>query len=143
MNFTNTKDHGANSNPFSKFKMPNVDYAKLMSSNQKNLAAIQAAHQSTAEAIKSLSSLQAKFMQQTFDDMSSMMRLMMSKNTPQSEKIERVTESFVTRLNSNLEHVKTVATTLIESGYNTSSVINQRIAEGIKEMHEQVKPTQH
>jgi hypothetical protein len=121
---------------FASMKSP-VDRDALMQQHRKNIEALTAANAMAAEVMKSIGSLQTKFIKQAFDEMACYMRECTQNLKPAD--LSKKTEPLRKQVDLMTDHGKNIANILAQSNRQIYDVFHSRFQEGVEDMKEGVE----
>ena len=114
------------------------DHAATIASHKKNLEALNDANKMAADVMKSIANLQSQFVKQTFEDLNSMMRGLMTQKPGQPIDLVAHSESVKNSFQRTMEHAKSVGGVLSSSGKEIHARMHGRLDEAKEELKEHV-----
>ncbi len=123
-------------NAFKNTGLPELDINAIMSSYKKNLDTIHTANQVAADVVNSLSGLQNKFMQQTLEDVSIIMKKMMDTSNAfkPTEAIKEYTKMNQETWTKTMNHGKDLADMMAKTGSKVSDLLKERAREQMEDI---------
>ncbi len=139
--------HKANPAEFLKetMKKMSMDRESMLASQKKNMESITEASKMAADIMKNLSQLQQQYMKEAFENMSTMMKDMMSHGATQ-EGWKKHTENLKKHLSHAVDHGATVAAVISKSHKDAYTSMKEHIADHMKAAAEKksaTKATKH
>jgi phasin family protein len=121
---------------FKNMGIPAMDINAMMNAYKKNLETIHTANQVAADVMNSLSGLQNKFMQQTLEDVGSMMHKIMDpsaalKPTDALKEQSKMNQESWTK---TMNHGKELAEMMSKTGAKVSDILRKRVSEHMDEV---------
>lgn len=111
-----------------------VDHKALVENHKKNLKVLNEANKKAAEVMKSVSALQSQFAKQTFEDLNTMMRGMMTKKPGEPVNPLAHAETIKNSFQRAIDHAHHVSSLLSKSGKEIHATMHERMEEGKEEV---------
>ncbi|HCU06349.1 MAG TPA: hypothetical protein DIC42_02025 [Holosporales bacterium] len=146
-NFNPFTDQGANL--YKKFQKTvgepsGVNAEKTFAANKKNMESLQDANRMALEVMRQITELQSSFMQQTFDDVTEMVRENMAfKNKTPQEYMANQGERIQMAVSRAMEHSSNISNIMLKSNQKLFKSVKTQFDEGMKEMHIHLSKMKH
>jgi phasin family protein len=118
---------------FADFRMRPFDVEAMWAAQRRNLEAFTQANQLAVEGAHALVKRQIEMTQQTFEDLSTLVREM-SQPSSTEDRIAKHTEYTKKVLDKSLTHGREIAALAAKAGSEATEVLQRRTAEGLDEM---------
>ena len=120
------------------------DADKTFAANRKNMESLQDANRMALEVMRQITDLQSRFMQQTFEDVTEMVRENMSfkHKTPQ-EYMSNQSERIQMAVNRAMDHSSNLSDIMLKSNQKLFKNVKTQFDEGMKEMHVYLSKMKH
>jgi phasin family protein len=118
---------------FADFRMRPFDVEAMWAAQRRNLEAFTQANQLAVEGAHALVKRQIEMTQQTFEDMSTMLRDMTQPSSTE-DRIAKHTEYTKKVIDKSLTHGREIAALAAKAGSEATEVLQRRTAEGLDEM---------
>ncbi len=146
-NFNPFSDQGVNF--YKKFQKTvsepsGVNAEKTFAANKKNMESLQDANRMALEVMRQITELQGSFMQQTFEDVTEMVRENMSfKNKTPQEYMANQSERIQMAVSRAMEHSSNISNIMLKSNQKLFKSVKTQFDEGMKEMHIHLSKMKH
>ncbi|MBY0281524.1 MAG: phasin family protein [Alphaproteobacteria bacterium] len=118
-------------------RKPKVDREAMMENHRKNIEAMNDANKMAMEVIKTIAQLQSQYVKQTFEEMNSALREMMSVKKPEVEnKWETHASKIKDAMTKAIDHTASIANVVVKSHRDMHGKMQDRFAEGMDHMKE-------
>lgn len=114
-------------------KIPQLDKEAMMNSHKKNLEALTEANKMAVEVMKSITQLQSQYVKQTFEDMSSIMKDMLSNAPMSKESVSKHSIHLKDQATKAFEHTTNISATLAKSQKEIFDLMHSRYHESAQE----------
>lgn len=121
----------------SKAEIPKMGREEILHHHRKNMEVLSEAQKMAIDVIKNISQLQAQFMRQTLEEMSSSMKEVMRHPTSQ-EKMNAHVEKVKQTMTNTVDHTSHIADIIMKSNTGVYELMQDRFKEGI---HSVSKPS--
>ena len=118
---------------FNQFKIPGVDVAGIMATQQKNLDALTAANKSAIEGMQAVTTRQAEILKQTMEATASAAEDLVKSGSPQ-EATAKQAELVKTTFEKALADMTEIADMVAKTNAQAGAAINKRISESLEEV---------
>jgi phasin family protein len=118
---------------FADFRMRPFDVEAMWAAQRRNLEAFTQANQLAVEGAHALVKRQIEMTQQTFEDLSTLVREM-SQPSSTEDRIAKHTEYTKKVIDKSLTHGREIAALAAKAGSEATEVLQRRTAEGLDEM---------
>ena len=113
-------------------RKPKIDREAMMENHRKNLDAMNDANKMAMEVIKSIAQLQSQYVKQTFEEMNSALREMMSAKKPEVEnQCETHASKIKEAMTKAIDHTASIANVVVKSHRDIHGRMQDRFAEGM------------
>lgn len=117
---------------------------KTFSANKKNMESLQDANRMALEVMRQITELQSRFIQQTFDDATEMIRENMAfKNKTPQEYMADQGERIQMAVSRAMEHSSNISNIMLKSNQSLFTSVKTQFDEGMKEMHSHFSKMKH
>ncbi len=120
-----------------------VDHKVLIAHHKKNLEVLGHTNKKAAEVMKSIANLQSHFVKQTFADLNSMMRGMMTKKSDQPADASTHAEMMKGSFQRAVDHAHSVSSMISHSHKEIHARVSDRVEEGKAEVKAHIKQSTH
>lgn len=121
-----------------------VNAEKTFAANKKNMESLQDANRMALEVMRQITELQGSFMQQTFEDVTEMVRENMSfKNKTPQEYMANQSERIQMAVSRAMEHSSNISNIMLKSNQKLFKSVKTQFDEGMKEMHIHLSKMKH
>ncbi len=118
---------------FADFRMKPFDVEAVWAAQKRNLEALSQANQLAVEGVHAVVKRQIEMTQQTFDDLSTLMREMTQPSSTE-DRIAKQTEYTKKAIDKGLSHGREIAMMATKTGTEATEVLQKRTTESIDEL---------
>jgi phasin family protein len=118
---------------FADFRLRPFDVEAVWAAQRRNIEALTQANQLAVEGVHALAKRQIEMTQQTFEDLSTMVREMALPSSTE-DRIAKHTEYTKKIIDKSLTHGREIAALATKAGSEATEVLQRRTAEGLDEM---------
>ena len=116
-------------------RKPKIDREAMMENHRKNLDAMNDANKMAMEVIKTIAQLQSQYVKQTFEEMNSALREMMSAKKPEAENHwETHASKIKDAMTKAIDHTASIANVVVKSHRDIHGKMQDRFSEGMDHM---------
>lgn len=119
---------------FADFRMRPFDVEAMWAMQRRNIEALTHANQLAVEGIHAVAKRQMEIAQQTFEELSTMMRDVVQPVSTEA-RIAKQTDYAKTAIDKGMTHGREIATMAAKTGGDVVEVLHKRTAESLDEMH--------
>ncbi len=123
---------------FAKIHVPGVDWPTLMTSQQKNIAALTEANQRLFDGAQAVMKRQAEILQKSMTELSAASREMMNQGDPEASAQKRF-DLAKSSFEAAVDNMQELAELAGRSTSETLEIINKRASEGFEEIKAVIK----
>jgi phasin family protein len=120
------------------FKLPGMDVATLVASQQKTIEAVARAQQLAIEGFQTVVRRQAELVRGSFEDASALLRELAQAASPE-ERVACQTEAVKRAVDESLAGARELGEIVARAGNEAVDVLSRRVGEGLDEMRELVQ----
>ena len=118
---------------FANFRLRPFDVEAVWAAQRRNLEAFSQANQLAVEGVHAFTKRQIEMTQQTFEELSTMVRDMTQHSSPE-DRVVKQTEYAKKFIDKGISHGREIATMAAKTGGEVAEVLHKRTAESLDEM---------
>jgi phasin family protein len=117
----------------SEFKLPGVDVASALASQQKNIQALTAANQLAFEGFQAVARRQSEILRQSIEQTTAIVTELLAAGSPE-DKVAKQAELVKSAFEKALTNTRELAELVTKSNSEAADVINKRVSESLEEL---------
>jgi phasin family protein len=118
---------------FSEFKIPGFDFQALISTQRRNIEAVQNANQLAIEGVQAVLRRQSEIMKSMVEESSTVLKELLAQGAPE-QKIAQQTELVKTAFEKALANLRELTEMVAKSNTEAADVLAKRVGESLTEL---------